>query len=573
MLRVKPIVNLIARLAMNPYCISASASLLISTYWLRQTLINSHHELLSSYGDILWNLASVQVWMSSGPISADPHLSFGSGFSPWKLPQMGLLSGFVSWFSGLFGASVDQAFSLTIIVGAMANSLALYFMFAQVTNNFKWLRIIASVQLGSGVFTLGLLGHSQVRQYYAFYFGIGILLKSIRSAENSTSKSWIFAILVFAVSPMWAVFIFIIVQIIVLAITSMRKLFKVLKQVALVLLLAVVGIIPQFILYFLARDPNTPVDRGYWDANIYGGHFVDFLVSSPLVRNKLNLNRVTEGASIENNQAGILVGILSMILILFILKNQGFTPNAIQGNSALSSVIHSYGITVIFLFTLGGFGNLIAGLTAIFGIPSPSRAYSRLIILLGALGFLWILMILEEKKFNLKSMNMKLYLLLCMFLIATPMLELKYTFRETPVLRSDLQEHKPVKFLSNNLSKDCIVAQLPIDTFPINLAVREWKDVPEYYFKGFIPYLLDPKLNWTFGTSNPSNSQIVGFLTKDVGVQDLLVLESKGVCAILFDKNLAQHVRTLGIDLKGSNLPSNLVKKDFGRYEVILLNS
>jgi hypothetical protein len=103
--------------------------------------------------------------------------------------------------------------------------------------------------------------------------------------------------------------------------------------------------------------------------------------------------------------------------------------------------------------------------------------------------------------------------------------------------------------------------------------VREWKDVPEYYFKGFIPYLLDPKLNWTFGTSNPSNSQIVGFLTKDVGVQDLLALESKGVCAILFDKNLAQHVRTLGIDLKGSNLPSNLVKKDFGRYQVILLNS
>jgi hypothetical protein len=166
----------------SPYfnvCTAGLASLAISLGWLRNFIFGSSERLISTYGDLVWNLAQIQTWMNAGPISPDTHLAYPVGFNPWTHPQLGILNGVISWVFAKFTPDVSLIFSLTVSIGALLDTIVLFLLFKMFSNN-SFLAFIGSVYFGSGVFTLGLLGHSQVRIHYIIYLSLFLVLKAER---------------------------------------------------------------------------------------------------------------------------------------------------------------------------------------------------------------------------------------------------------------------------------------------------------------------------------------------------------------------------------------------------------
>jgi hypothetical protein len=103
-----------------------------------------------------------------------------------------------------------------------------------------------------------------------------------------------------------------------------------------------------------------------------------------------------------------------------------------------------------------------------------------------------------------------------------------------------------------------------MDSFPVNKVSSGYgTDVELFHYRGFIPFILDPKQKWSFGLDD---SKI------DATFEDLNS-NNNDYCYILFDKLLAETAKSRGIDLKGINInqDSMPVFKN-SRFEVIQLN-
>lgn len=554
------------------YLLIVAISAMLGLWWLRFILLDSSRKLLAPYGDLVWNLSAVQSWMNVGPFSADSHLAAGIGFTPWKLPQMGILSGLISWCGGQLGLTVNTTFAATVIIGAILNSISLFFLFTQITKKFKISRILASTYLGAGIFTFSILGHSQVRQYFALYFLFGYLIKFIKGEVQNKILMYLFSILAVALSPTWPMYVFVLVLFFTLTITLIKKEFMLSRMLCIFLGIAALGLIPQGILYFIAIEPASPPDRGFWDSNIYGGHLLDFFLSSPFL-NSLVLSKfnVGPGMSIESNQIGLFGGVLAVVGVIYVLglKHRSLTDGK-ANNSPFNSLIDNSLLAVTLLFLTGGFGNLLSGLTALLGFPSPGRAYSRLIILVAVLGTCKLLhyFSLIEKLSSAKRIFVPLLLVA---LPITHYLDFQHTPRETPVAYSTLPEFVAVNYISDKISPNCIVAQFPVDTFPTNRVASTWADVPNFHFRGFVPYLINPKLTWSFGYANPHNSQINKFVGSEIDSGDLSQLRMEGVCAILFDNLLSSTAIEREISLIGLKITTAMQPANFGRFSVFIL--
>ena len=236
-------------------------SSVLGAWWLRFILFDSAGKLLASYGDLVWNLAAVQTWMRAGPISADQNLAAGIGFDPWKLPQMGILSGLISWIGGFLGLNVNTVFGATVLVGAILNSASLHFLFTQITRKFRKIRVVLSIYLGAGVFTFGVLGHSQVRQYFVLYFFFGCLIKTIKKEVSNSKIMFLIMFFAVALSPTWPMYVMVLILTLTFVITLLRQEFIMAKIQSKFLVIAILGLIPQTILYVSAREKNSPPDQ------------------------------------------------------------------------------------------------------------------------------------------------------------------------------------------------------------------------------------------------------------------------------------------------------------------------
>jgi len=547
-------------------------SSILGAWWLRFILFDSTGKLLASYGDLVWNLAAVQTWMSAGPISADQNLANGIGFDPWKLPQMGMLSGLISWIGGFLGFNVNTVFGATVLVGATLNSVSLFFLFTQITRKFEKIRVLLSIYLGAGVFTFGVLGHSQVRQYYVLYFLFGCLIKTMKN--EVTKSKLMFLILFFAValSPTWPMYVMVLILFLTFVITLLRKEFIIAKVQSKFLGITILGLMPQAALYVNAREKNSPSDRGFWDSNVYGGHLLDFFMSSPWL-NSLAVKRFDfkPGISVEPNQLGLFGGVLAVVGLVFLLgfkHRDNLNQNLKHFNTG--SVLDNALLATTLLFITGGFGNLLSGLTSFLGFPSPGRAYSRLLILIAVLGSCKMLHYLSVV--DKPSVSKRLFVF---FLIAgmstSQYVDFQHTPREAPFAKNSLPEFAAITYIAENSKPNCTVAQFPVDTFPTNQVSSTWADVPNFHFRGFVPYLLDPTLRWSFGYANPLNSDINAFVGSRIESKTLTQLETMGVCAVLFDNLLSSTALERGIDLIGVEVTSSVTPTIFGRFSVYIL--
>lgn len=557
--------------SLSPYSVVAVISTLIGVWWLRFIVFNGNDMLLAPFGDLAWNLAAVQTWMSAGPLLADQNLAAGIGFNPWKLPQMGLLSGSISWLTGFFGFSVNSAFGLTVVLGALLNSCSLLFLFRQITKRFTIMQIVLSIYLGAGIFTFSLLGHSQVRQYYGIYIALGLMIHTIKNNSQISGLMQFLLVLVVALSPTWPMYVLALIISFTLFATLIEREYLVSRVLLKFFGLVFIGLIPQGLLYITAVEKGSPIDRGFWDSNLYSGHLLDFLFASPFINHLVLEGRdVGSGASIERNQIGFFGGILAFLaFIIFLGLRDKLIPNEHIPSHSTRKLIDNTLLIVIFLFLTGGLGNLLSGLTAIFGFPSPGRAYSRLIILIPVIAVCRVFHHLDSRPLPIKNQRVTSFFILAVTTFSL-YLDFQNTHRETPVSVLSLPEYPAVKHITESVDRDCTIAQFPVDTFPTNQVSRSWADVPNFHFRGFVPYLINPNLSWSYGYANPANSEMNLLVGEDIDAQELRRLQNLGVCAILFDNLLSSTAIERGIQLYGLQISGTLSPTIFGRYSVYI---
>ncbi len=540
---------------------------MVTLSWLREFVFDSDRNLLATYGDLAWNLAQVQTWMNSGPILSDSHLAFPLGFDPWKHPQLGLANGVLSWLAGQFTTNVSLVFSLTIIFGALLDTVFLYLLFDYLSKN-RFVAFFGSIYFGAGIFTLGLLGHSQVRIYYIIYASLYFLIRSY----DIKRFEWVALILMAFMAPLWMLslnFVFL-VSIWIFRMFKMKEFWQ-MRRAQNILLSMVPGLIFQLFLYIRAEESDMPAVRYAWDSNIYGGRLVDFFLSSPFLNNKIaHLSALRPGGSLEPNASGLFAGIFCLFALGYIL---GLFDRFVEELSLPLWKFFKTLTLIFFLFFIsGGLGNLTAGFTQLIGFTSPIRTWSRLLVLIAVLGYCAFALL--TKQIYLQSRYAQPFLILILLLLPTSQyLDLKNTPREKAEIRKEIPEYSAVSFLQKNLGKNCAVLQLPIDNFPNNRVSQDWADVPLFHYRGFVPYLLDPSLNWTFGYSGIQENPFEATQSAYLEPEKIKEIKARGICAVFFDKLLAQTAINRGIILTGSSGVFGLPNYQDDRFEVFILES
>jgi hypothetical protein len=372
-------------------------------------------------------------------------------------------------------------------------------------------------------------------------------------------------------SPLFWIFviIFLSLTLSIIYLVFYKYYFKQLKTWSIILSGSVMAFLLNYFLIYISRDYKGTTSRFPWQSNVFGGRFADILVSSPFINSKINLlEKLSEGLSpeVKISHVGIVLGI-GIILTLI------FSISGIQSKK-LNLPLGFTGILVILwlFFTTGGLGNLQAALLLLLGQTTPMRAWSRIIIVLGILGFYILLKLLEIQLIQNYLKNIVLFLITIISIVDGQYL--KYIeFTE----KKDVIEYSAVKFLESE-TKDCPVLQIPVDTFPL---VQDFifYNGQKFVFNQTIPYILSDNNQWSL-YAIPGNKFFQNYkdISSEIDIAAAEFLASKGFCAILFDKEFSQWQidRQAGLDLtigKWPGLKMNLGEPDFdnGRYQVYLL--
>jgi hypothetical protein len=204
---------------------------------------------------------------------------------------------------------------------------------------------------------------------------------------------------------------------------------------------------------------------------------------------------------------------------------------------------------------------------------TPLRAWFRIIVVLGVLGFYILLKLLETLPIQNYFKNIILFLIVIVSIIdGQHMKYIKFTEKK------DVIEYSAVKFLESK-TKDCPVLQIPVDTFPL-MQDFIFSNGEKFYYNHTIPYILSDNNQWSL-YAIPGNKFFQQYkdISSEIDPIQANLLASQGFCAILFDKDFSQWQidRQAGLDLtigKWPGLKMNLGEPDFdnGRYQVYLLN-
>jgi hypothetical protein len=326
----------------------------------------------------------------------------------------------------------------------------------------------------------------------------------------------------------------------------------------------------NYFLIYINRDYRGTTSRFPWQSNVFGGRFADILVSSPFINSKINLlEKLSEGLSPEGttSSVGIVLGIGVILTLLFSIA-------ALQPKK-LNLPLGFTGILVILwlFFISGGLGNLQAALLLLLDQTTPLRAWFRILVVLGILGFYLLLKLLEAFPIQNYFKNIILFLIIIVSIIdGQHMKYIKLTEKK------DVIEYSAVKFLESE-TKDCPVLQIPVDTFPL-MQDFIFSNGQKFYYNHAIPYILSDNNQWSL-YAIPGNKFFQQYkdISSEIDPIQANLLASQGFCAILFDKDFSQWQidRQAGLDFTVGNWPGlrmNLGSPDFdnGRYQIYLLN-
>ena len=142
----------------------------------------------------------------------------------------------------------------------------------------------------------------------------------------------------------------------------------------------------------VSRNYSGEGSRFPWQSDVFGGRFLDLVLSSPFLNERFNLiEKLQEGISPEAKTSfiGLVLGLSVIILFIYILNDQNYKLDIPRDFKKLSLII-------LLFFTVGGLGNLQAGFFVLFDQVSPARVWFRLGVVLGILGLFILFKFLES---------------------------------------------------------------------------------------------------------------------------------------------------------------------------------
>ena len=529
---------------------------------------------LQTHGDQVWIQASAQVAMQTGPFATNTHVGWFSGFNPWAYPGLGSLGFYtLAWIGGLFTASSSQVLvgimAITAVVVAAASYLAIRLV--PVGRVEPWIAGLGALALGLSPYVLSKMGHYSVGAWYVLAAGIAAAgaLSRWRSTRARIVVLAVFALAVMA-SSLWWIAVTLFALLLVLLLSAVLRRWAWVRGAGVMFTAALVGAAFPVWLASVNTVPGGTTNRTPWESTYFGGSLTDLLLASPWLADMLpGLAQVAPGASRELSAVGLIPAIFAALAVVIALTAYlGLNRRWIGRTGWLLIVLQ---VTLLSFLTLG-LGTLQEALLILIGFESPLRGWSRLIIVLALLGMVLAAPAVSAWWRTIRSSAVRLGVALAssVVVLAVTVLDARSIELMEPRTLPSIEEAAAVSYLSETIG-DCPVAQLPIGTFPDFPMGDGSPESITHFYRGFVPYLLNPDGRWSFGAAKGTRSDdVLRGLPEEVGLQELTVLSDAGYCAILFDTEYARYLESRSVLWPGSRMAGDSPAMDAGRFRVYL---
>ena len=534
-------------------------------------------------GDDLWLQASAQVATSVGPFGIDPNLGWPSGYALWSVPQLGILLGFILWlFGAVFGVGSAAAVLWCVAVVGGLSAMASLFLFRSVIPSVPiTFALPLAVALGGSPAALVMVGHMNVAAWFLVPLLIGIAFRMYGCDRRERIIWAATAFVAVAVAPLWWVIVFLLFIGLITAVGLIVRDWDAVRDRLVLVGALVAGLVVQIILFRSYPNLSGSESRGRWDSNLFGGNLTDFLLASPLANEYvLPFNDLVLGASREFRPVGIIGAALGLVLVVMVLLGAAVTKLFPTEASSTISTLTQWSAIVVLFFLTGGFGNLQSAAAIVLGGGSPARAWSRLGIIVALLGATWLLIALTRWReargpagigagsVTLLGVVGAAVVVGVYFVDARQINNMAGVSRV--VAQDEFAEYEAVEFLRDTQNEPCLVLQLPVTDGLLPRTPQEALDNPQYYYRGYVPYLIAPDFTWTYGAVAPSAiAQLDGIADSSMGRNDPSL---RPFCAVMYDRQAGAELREEGEPLPGSDV-STLGQADFSgeRVDVFLL--
>ena len=539
-----------------------------------------HHDINSftvqPYGDQAWVQASAQVAMQSGPFATNEHAGWFSGFNPWAYPGLSSLGFYVgAWLLGLVSDSSSNV--LVGVMGATAVLVALAtYLALRLAPPRRVVPVVAfwgAMAMGLSPYVLSKMGHYSVAAWYLLPVTIAVI--GVLTRDVSARIRWLALgalALTSLISPLWWVFIDGYFLILAIAISLVLRKWRWVRQVALVLGALVVGGLLPVYLTVVNTVPGGSTNRQPWDSTYFSGSLVDFIVGSSWLNSAIpRLETVLPGASHELSAVGLIPALAAIAAVIIAAGAFiGLGPSWRQGSAWILVTLQ----LVLLSFLTLGLGTVQEALLALLGFESPLRGWSRLSVVVALLGMMLIAPWISDRVSAMRGWRRAPRLAVLSAATAVTalivILDATHIVLMPPRGLPTLEELPAVQYLASQ--GDCPVAQLPVGSFPDFPMADGSAESITYFYRGFVPYVLNPQGKWSFGAAAGTPSDLLmRSLPPVTGTANFAALKSAGYCAVLYDKQYSNWMQTRSLDWHAQSLSGVSPSWTSERFDVYLL--
>ena len=499
--------------------------------------------------DARWVQAMTLVTMRSDFLGKDGNIAWPSGLDMWSHPQLGLLFQVLVKFISLFIQNESTVLLITFVAIGILNILAFRFLLIKIKDKFKldinlFAITLLSLTVGLNPFFLTKIAHLNVA---SFWLLILIFYAFLCSGRNQR-KLWVSLSAGAALAPLWWVVVGILISSIMLILDTIQNRQSV-KHTIKVNLMLWIGTTLQLLLYVRSKVQDAPNPKRIIDSNVYGGHLIDIFQSSPYLNEVFPfIFKSSELTSTEWNAVGIF-GLVFIVISMIQIINYKKLKFKVEYKDEFRIIINLWIICLLFFLT-GGLGNLLAGFMSWVDITSPARAWSRIILPFSMVSAIFVVININFMEISKKLNKQYLYSFTAIIIFSITLLDAETTGKVPTVDKNTIAEYGPVNYLKNNL-EPCPVLQIPIGGYPLERVWTSPEDYETIYYRGFLPYLLEPTFKWSYGNWNPKKNELpieVNSVLNSREEQKIFEI----FCAVLYNKKFAIKSEETGIMVEGT---------------------
>jgi len=456
----------------------------------------------------------------------------------------------MAWALGLVFSSSSTVVALIMAATSAAVSVTTYLAIrlAAARPVHPMVAWAGAIAIGISPYVLSKMGHYNVAAIYLLPLLIAVLgFMRHRRSRAHLLIALVTVAVVTLVSPLWWTFIAIYFLVLGLIVTGLLRSRDWAIRVGSVLAAVVLGGALPIALSVLRRVSDESWNRQAWDSKLYGGSLTDFLLASPFLRSVFpRLDDLLPGTSIELSTIGLIPSLAAIAAIgISVTAYLGFRP---ESRRSVGWVLILLQLTLLTFVTLG-LGTAQEAVLLLLGVESPLRGWSRLTLLIAIIGLVLISPFVSERIGALgRGASRAASVALVAVVLVLGVADARSIVMADPRPIPTVEEVPAVDFLQQTVG-DCPVAQLPVGTFP-DFPMADGSDLSiTYFYRGFVPYLLNPEGTWSFGSivGTPADQFLRALPTTLTG-PDLLTLKEAGFCAVLYDKHYAEWVRSKDLD-------------------------